>query len=233
MKRFSSALTVTAIGMMLSAGYASAATFSNTAPITIPSTGPTNAAPYPSSINVAGIPGPITDVNVKLNGYTHGFPDDVGAALVAPGGQALLLMDCVGDTTNAANLTFTFDDSAAMQAPNAGLLSTGSFKPANHCGNLDMFPAPGPGTAYGNPGPNPVGTATLASSFNGGIANGVWNLYVRDFVAMESGQFAGGWSLEIQPSPLVVTKKKKCKKKKKKRRAGTAKKKKCKKKKKG
>ncbi len=46
---------------------------------------------------MSGTAGPITDVNVGLDGFTHTIPDDVAIALVAPSGQALLIQSCVGD----------------------------------------------------------------------------------------------------------------------------------------
>src|SRR5687767_453246 len=64
------------------------ATFTNPAPITIPSQG--NGNPYPSEITVAGLGGNIVPsgggVNVTLNNFTHDFPSDVGIALVGPTG---------------------------------------------------------------------------------------------------------------------------------------------------
>ena len=124
----------------------------------------------------------------------------------------------------------SIDDSAAAQMTNAGSLTSGTFKPTNHCASPDSFIAPGPLTSYGNPGPGLGGTATLASSYNATTANGVWNLFVRDFGGPDAGQLAGGWALDILPNP---PKAKKCKKKKKKGSgASAAKKKKCKKKKK-
>ena len=46
---------------------------------------------------MSGTAGPITDVNVGFDGFTHASTDDVSIVLVAPSGQALLLLDCVGD----------------------------------------------------------------------------------------------------------------------------------------
>ncbi|WP_249355682.1 hypothetical protein [Chloracidobacterium aggregatum] len=54
-------------------------TFSNSAPITIPSLG--TATPYPSTINVSGITAPITKVTVTINNFNHTWPNDVGVAL--------------------------------------------------------------------------------------------------------------------------------------------------------
>lgn len=199
----------------LSVTSASAATFSNTAPITIPNT-ISNATPYPSQITVSGQTAPISDLNVNLNGFTHGAPSDlIGPLLVAPGGQALLLMACVGSDgtpAGATNVNVKLDDSSGILLPAfPGIVPSGTFKPTNRCGPLPSFPSPGPLTSYGNPGPGGGGgTATLASTFNGANANGVWSLFVRDEFLGESGQFAGGWSLEISPDPAVA--KKKCKK---------------------
>ncbi len=165
--------------MVLGASAAGAKTFSNPGAITIPEVD--NATPYPSQITVSGQKAPISDLNVKLNGFSHTYPDDVGVVLVAPGGQALDLMDCVGGPTDAANVNLTIDDSAAAQMTDADPLTSGTFKPTNHCAVLDSFIAPGPLTSYGNPGPGLGGTATLASGYNGTTANGVWNLFVRDF----------------------------------------------------
>ncbi len=214
--RIASRLAIT-VGLALAAmgvgaASASAATFSNPAPITIPTFG--NAAPYPSQITVSGQTAPITDLNVYLNGYSHSLSSDVGVLLVAPGGQSLLLMSCVGLGGSAANVNLKLDDSVGFQLPDPfGALVSGTYRPASHCGFSPSFPSPGPGTVYANPGPFLGGTATLASTFNGASANGTWGLFVRDFVTTDGGQFAGGWSLEISPDPAVAKKKKKkCKK---------------------
>jgi subtilisin-like proprotein convertase family protein len=209
---------------------ASATVFTNPSRIAIAdlaNSAPDNATPYPSSIAVSGL-GVISDVNVTLFGYSHTHPDDVGAVLVAPGGQALELMNAAGDQNDASNLQLTFDDSAATQLPTLGPLASGTYKPVTD--NHLLYPAPGPGLSYDNPGPDSGGTATLASTFNGAGASGTWNLFVRDFFDMDSGTIAGGWQLDLTATPLVQSvKKKKCKKAKK--HAAAAKKKKCKRKK--
>jgi hypothetical protein len=73
--------------------------FSNTSSISIvdaTSAGASPANPYPSEITVQGLSGTISDVNVKLNGYSHGFPDDVAVQVVGPDGTSVLLMSDVG-----------------------------------------------------------------------------------------------------------------------------------------
>ena len=221
---------------------ASAATYTNPAPIALPALG--NANPYPSQITVTGQTAPISDLNVILNGFSPDSPRDLdGPVLVGPAGQALLLSGCVGQndfdppTTNA---TLKFDDSSGILLPaHPGVLTGGTYRPTNRCApgpDTPIFPSPGPLASYSNPGPAGGGAATLAQIFNGTSANGTWSLFLaagRQGSVPGTGQVAGGWSLEISADPATTPKKKKkkCKKKKKKKGEAAAKKK-CKKKKK-
>ena len=59
--------------------------FSNSSSISIvdaTSAGASAANPYPSEINVEGLSGTISDVNLKLNGYSHPFADHVAVQVV-------------------------------------------------------------------------------------------------------------------------------------------------------
>ncbi len=178
------------------------ATFSNTAPITIPDFG--TAMPYPSDITVDLPAWAIAEgVRLTINGLTHTFTDDVGIVLVAPEGAALLVQDGAGDGT-AANLTYTLNDTGATQLPATGTWGAGTYKPTSYYTD-HSFPPPGPGTAYGNPGPAGGNSATFASIFGGTHANGVWSLYVVDFASGNSGMIAGGWSLSFMlPTPCAT-----------------------------
>ena len=222
--------------MAVGASGASAATFANSSPVAFPAVGTAN--PYPSQITVTGQTAPIGDLNVNFNGFTHPAPGDLRVVLVGPGGSALLLLACVGGdggaTGAANNASLKLDDSSGIQLPGfPGNVTSGTYKPTNYCSPVPSFPQPGPLTNYSNPGPGAGGTATLATVFNGSSANGTWSLYVNDlFVGGGTGQFAGGWSLEISPDPPAPATKKKCKKKKKKGKKNAAAAKKCKKKKK-
>jgi len=219
---------VSSVALLCGASTASAAVFTNPAPITITDVAngtPDTGSPYPSSIVVGGL-GSVTDVNVTLFSYSHTNPDDIGVLLVGPGGQGLELMSGAGGIEDASGLQFTFDDSAAAQLPSDGALAAGTYKPTGY--DRLIYPAPGPGLAYNNPGPDRGGTATLASTFNALPANGTWNLFVRDTYDMDSGAIAGGWALDLTAAPLAK-KKKKCKKRK---NAAKKRKKKCKRKKK-
>jgi hypothetical protein len=153
---------------------------------------------------------------------------------VAPNGTALLLMNAVGNSDAVSGLTVTFDDQAADHASATSALISGSFKPTNWNGSLTpIFPAPGPGTSWANPGPVLGGSATLDGTFASSPPNGNWNLYVQDG-GLSTGVLSSGWSMTLTTSPAPAAApasppaKKKCKKKHK-RSAAAAKK--CKKKK--
>jgi hypothetical protein len=83
--------------------------------------------------------------------------------------------------------------------PNTAAWTAGTYRPTAYYSG-DLFPAPGPLTAYGNPGPVNGGTATFASTFNGTTPNGTWSLFVVDFVLGGDGLISGGWTLEITTS---------------------------------
>lgn len=198
MKTSLSAVFVTALTFAASTA-ASAATisFSNTTSILIPGVGTgaatgAPAAPYPSTIAVAGIVDPVIDVDVILSNFNHTFPSDVDVLLVGPGGQRLLLMSDVGGGTDAINATLTFDDAGA--AIGATIVS-GTFAPTN-IGTGDLFPAPAPAGPYPDP--------QLLSIFNGVNPNGVWALYVVDDAGVDTGNINAGWTLQITTADTVV-----------------------------
>ncbi|MGI8964664.1 MAG: hypothetical protein ACR2H1_01095, partial [Limisphaerales bacterium] len=164
---------------------------------------PTKASPYPSSITVpTNLIGNVLKVTATLNGFAHSYPDDVDILLVAqlPSNlyQNLILMSDAGGSTLVTNLTFTFDDSAAVQMPDSGRLTDGTFLPSNFLGqSADTFPSP-------SIAPSAV---TNLSVFNGKNPNGIWNLYVVDDGPLDAGQIANGWSLSITteiPAPVII-----------------------------
>ena len=176
--------------------------FNNPAAITILDTprigGIAPSSPYPSTINVAGIAGTVSNVRVALTGFSHTFPGDVDMLLVGPGGQKFIIMSDIGGTIDAINLNITFDDSAATLLP--GTLVSGTFRPTNS-GSGDTFPAPAPAAPYQSPAT--AGTATFASVFNGLNPNGTWSLYVVDDAGVDAGSISGGWSLTITTADPV------------------------------
>ncbi len=185
---------------VLGATVNSTQTFSNPAPILIPAgapgitTGP--AAPYPSTINVAGVTDTVSKVTVTLKNMNHTFPDDIDVLLVGPGGQKLLLMSDAGGSADLVNNTYTFDDMAAATLADGALNASGTYKPSNF-GTGDTFPAPAPVGPYNDP--------QLLSVFNGVNPNGTWSLYVFDDVGGDIGNINLGWELNITTSTIVCT----------------------------
>ena len=157
----------------------------NGAAITIPASG--TASSYPSSINVSGLEGTVTGVQVSLTGFTHTAPDDVDLLLVSPSGAKVVLMSDVGGANAASNLNLFFTD-AGVAMPDSGALSSTSYKPTD-------FEA---GDTY--PGPAPAGppTGSKLAALNGTTPNGNWQLYLVDDAGGNSGSISGGWSVFVQ-----------------------------------
>lgn len=166
-------------------------TISNSSVIRIPAvgTGGTNpqAAPYPSSINIAGVSGSVTKATVTLSGLVHTFPDDVSILLVGPGGTNVALMSHAGGGFPVTNLSFTFDDAGTSAPPQIGPLTSGVWQPSTYGVAPVSFPGAAPAPPYGQ---------TL-SVFNGMNPNGTWSLYVLDTGEGNAGQIAQGWSLTL------------------------------------
>ena len=180
----------------IQAAWALTVVSTNPSPITIPLMG--TASPYPAIINVSGLSGPMTDLNVTINGLSHTFINDVGALLVGPGGQSVVLFDGVGGAAAVSNVTLVFDDQASASIPN-GAFSSGTFKPTNTITNPpDVFPPPAPGGPYGS----------LLSVFNGTNGNGQWRLFINDFALPDGGSIAGGFGLQVtivpEPASLLL-----------------------------
>jgi subtilisin-like proprotein convertase family protein len=193
--RFSSTLLTVAFQLAAAhLGIATTFNFSNTAPITINDNAA--ATPYPATINVSGFTARISDLNVTITGLSHTFPTDIGILLVGPGGQSVVLMDNTGGVNPIINVNIVFDDEAATGVPNPiiGSLASGTYRPTNNS-PTDVFGAPAPGGPYG----------TALSVFDNTLPNGIWQLFVRDFSAGDSGLISGGFSLQVTtPEPTSI-----------------------------
>lgn len=179
--------------------------FTNPAAITLNSTAtpPTPATPYPSNITASGIGNFVSKVTVRLNGYSHTFPDDIDMMLVAPTGERLVFNSDTCGTATITNLNLTFDDDAATIVPDNGTCVTNTtYRPSN-VGTADPFSAPAPAPVYPADSAAPAGTATFASKFGGINPNGTWSLYIVDDADGDAGTISGGWTLTI--TPLTVT----------------------------
>lgn len=151
--------------------------------------------PYGTAINVAGMTGVISNLRVSLHGFTHANPQEVDILLVSPNGRSMMLMSDVGSSASVTGVNLTFDDAAAN---NLGIpIVSGTFKPTSNSGIDDFFPAPAPFRPYNDGFSGPL------SLFNGFSPNGDWRLYITDARVNASGTLAGGWSLEIETTPVV------------------------------
>jgi len=180
----------------LDASPARADLFCNAAAITINDAAV--ATPYPSTINVSGMTGGVTQLRVRILGLSHTFPDDIQLLLVGPGGQKMTPMTNAGGNSGISGVNLILDDAAAGYVPDAAVISSGTFRPSSY-GNVAPFPAPAPSTSPASP------YAKTFAPFAGTDPNGTWTLYVWDPVAPDSGTIAGGWCVDVTTAPAVAT----------------------------
>jgi Ca2+-binding RTX toxin-like protein len=177
------ALVATAAAILLTAPNASANnyTFSNGAQINIPDSG--KASPYPSTIHVDGVRGPVTDVTVSLNGISHGRPQDLDVLLVPPDRHGAVLMSDACGTAAVSNWTWLFGSSGGF--PFMGDTCPGVLYSAT---NLD-------GGSADNWNVSPGNTVYSPTEWHRKAMNGDWQLYVVDDKSGYSGKIARGWTL--------------------------------------
>jgi len=182
-RRSSLALT----GLLLAAAPGQPAFGSPPGPgIAIPDAGP--GQPYPSEIDVSGLPSRLGDLNVTLEGLSHTSPEDLDAVLASPGGQSTVLISDVGLGFAAIDVDLTLDDEAAESLPDTAPITSGTFRPTDSDSigwDSDEMPPPAPTP--------PVASLTV---FVGTNPNGTWRLFVNDDTANDGGTIEG-WSLDI------------------------------------
>lgn len=129
--------------------------------------------------------------NVEID-LTHTWVGDIGILLIGPGGQILDLSTGNGGAND--NYTNTvFSDNAADFITSGTPPFTGTWRPE---GRATSLTAP-----YTNA--PPLGTHTFASTFNGTNADGVWTLYINDYVALDIGVL-NSWSITFTSSGTVT-----------------------------
>ena len=149
------------------------------------------ATTYPAVITVSGFKrGRIKDVNVRIPGFSHDFPQDVDLLLVGPQGQqAIIFSDVGGATPTTSPRDVKLDDEATQALTENGSLVSGTFTPIN-VGGGDEFPAPAPGLNRDEG----LGLAV----FDGTNPNGAWQLFLVDDANNDGGVLlAPGWTLTI------------------------------------
>lgn len=160
----------------------------NAGPISIPTSGV--ASPYPSTSTITGTSGVIADVNVRINDFSHTWPDDVAIVLQAPNGQTVGLM---ADRCGSADMVvddLIFDDSASAVLSDSGACSGGTYDVTAVSSSLG---GGAPAAPYG---------ANLRS-LNGASANGAWKLWVIDDSGSDSGSIVS-WSVQVVTAAAYI-----------------------------
>ncbi|MGO8678223.1 MAG: beta strand repeat-containing protein [Limisphaerales bacterium] len=166
-------------------------------PVTTPPTG------YPTTIFVGpqaggtNVPGVIESVGVTVDGFNHGYPQDVDMLLVHTGlnpaaTKAVLLMSHAGGGIGVSPLRLTFTNAQAgvVAIPQSGPLTSGVFSPAQY-GSVPTFPNVS------------IPFGTDMTSLYGMDPNGEWDLYVLDDTFPTGGAINNGWFLVLETGPAV------------------------------
>ncbi len=156
----------------------------NAGSITMSNVASSPAVPYPSTINVTGLGGTVSNVTVTLRNLTHAWTRDIDVLLVAPNGQGVILLSDAGNGV-ASGVILTLSDSAASSVPLTPL-TTGTFRPADYS-PVETFPVPALTGPFG----------TVLAVLNGQSPNGAWLLFVYDDGPNDLGNIADGWSLTL------------------------------------
>jgi subtilisin-like proprotein convertase family protein len=178
-------LTIASLFYMIGAS-AQTITITGTGNLLIPPGAPGQTVGVTESpATVAGIGtlgGCVTIDHVTID-LQHTFVGDIGILLIGPGGQFIDLSTANGG--GGDNYTNTvFSDNAGQFITTGSPPFTGTFRPE------------GRATTLNNPYSNalPLGTATFANTFNGTNADGVWRLYINDYVPVDIGLLIS-WSI--------------------------------------
>jgi len=148
--------------------------------------------PYPSTVQVAGASGVVTDVDVALHGLQHSYPDDLDLMLVGPSGHKAMVMSDAGGSDDVTGVELVLDDEAADPLPDETKLASGAFRPVDQDADGD-----GEDLAFRAPAPSVVGVGSTLTTFDGTDPNGIWQLFVVDDEQTDQGAITGGWSLHI------------------------------------
>lgn len=182
-------------------------TFCNPGGIAVPNIS-NSSTPYPSRIFVSGLAGTLKTVTLNLDGFTSPSPEHTDALVVGPQATSenLVFMSQIGGSNSGENpvnnINLTFADSAGGQAPNIGVLSSGSYQPSSYQFEAFSFPSPAPSSlTYAAS----KGAGTFASQFASTLPNGTWSLYsVNDEADSGTGSFSQ-WCVNFTVNPPVMS----------------------------
>ena len=79
----------------------------------LPGNVPNGSTPYPSVAPINGLAGTVSNVVLRINGFTHASPGDVDIMLVAPGGKSVVVMSDTGGGLAVSNVNLVFDDASS------------------------------------------------------------------------------------------------------------------------
>jgi subtilisin-like proprotein convertase family protein len=159
-----------------------------------PDEGP--ASLFPSTIDVAGVPGEVVSARVTISELDHSWASDLNIALQSPDGHTVALMaGCRGDNSSSdevsGTLTFADDGDVISDDMEDQVLGTGTYAPSQ-CSPPFL----------GDDGPQcPCGPGL--ASFAGADPNGLWSLYVYDDQDEDGGALAG-WTLELTTNAAPI-----------------------------
>ncbi|MFA6044415.1 MAG: hypothetical protein WC718_05475 [Phycisphaerales bacterium] len=171
-------------GLAIATGAASAQVYSASPGLQIISTA-TPSGTVNSTINVAGGPSNVTDLNVIFQA-NHTWDSDVDVVLQGPTGYICLSTDNGGSGDNY--LTTRFDDISTVSITSGVAPFNGNYRPEGTLNGWAGSPLTFVGTNY-----------TTMAGFNGTNANGAWTMYVADDTGGDSGIWSY-WSLEFNGS---------------------------------
>lgn len=151
---------------------------------------PLDEANASNDVNVSGLGGGITDINVTLQDVSHGFPSDFDIYLVSPADTAVLLLSDNCGSFDIAAIDLTFDDEApgTMPAP----CVSGTYRPTN-------LTSPTPDSVPGG-----ATAAAALSAFDGQNPNGDWRVVAYDDAPGDTGTVAGGFTITITTGPAAI-----------------------------
>jgi hypothetical protein len=168
--------------------------FVNPTPIGMPFGGPGH--PYPSTINLSGVPTSMDQVRVLLRGFSDDIPELAAFLLVGPTGVPFDFLGYAGGGEPVSDFDLTFDDEARTWIEQYAPLAPGNYRPTvyNFAAYFDP-PAPYQDVRAGQP----AGMYGLRSAYWGQDPNGEWSLFAeQQNGAYSSGLVEGGWGIEFE-----------------------------------